>query len=111
MTFGRRCSDRDRKYRRLSDRRLEANDTLKMIKRRARAAGIPEWRSLCNHTFRASGITDYLRRGGSIEYAQFLAGHSDVRSMRLYDRRKKDESLDEIERIQLFTPPSGEGDG
>ncbi|MGE3163271.1 MAG: tyrosine-type recombinase/integrase [Planctomycetota bacterium] len=101
----------DRKYRRLSDRRLEANDTLKMIKRRARAAGIPEWRSLCNHTFRASGITDYLRRGGSIEYAQFLAGHSDVRSTRLYDRRKKDESLDEIERIQLFTPPPGEVEG
>ena len=69
---------------------------------------LPNWRSIGNHSFRASGITDYLKRGGDIEYARFMAGHRDVRTTQLYDRRAQEESLDEIQRIQLFTPPKSE---
>ena len=68
-----------------------------IIKRRARAAGIPLDTS--PHTFRATGITTYLKNGGSREKAQQMAGHSSARTTQLYDRRDEDVSLDEVERI------------
>ena len=40
---------------------------LRMIKRRAKAAGLPY--STCCHTFWATGITAYLENGGTIEIA------------------------------------------
>ena len=39
-----------------------------MIQRRALAAGIRT--KIGNHTFRATGITEYLRNGGKLEIAQ-----------------------------------------
>ena len=39
-------------------------DTLKMIKRRALAAGLHA--EICNHTLRGTGITEYLRNGGEL---------------------------------------------
>ncbi|HZL57702.1 MAG TPA: hypothetical protein VFC21_11495 [Bryobacteraceae bacterium] len=32
------------------------------------------------HTFRATGITDYLTNGGRIEVAQRMAGHSNAKT-------------------------------
>jgi integrase/recombinase XerD len=43
------------------------SDVLYMIKRRAKAAGLPY--STCCHTFRATGITAYLQNGGTLEHA------------------------------------------
>ena len=94
----------DKKTKQLSTRRLERNDALKMIRRRCRQAGLSGWERLCNHTFRASGITDYLTKGGSIEYAQWQARHADPRTTKLYDRRTMEASLDEIERMQILVP-------
>ena len=48
-------------------------DAWRMIKRRAKAIGLPE--DICNHTFRATGITAYLENGGTIENAQQIATH------------------------------------
>jgi len=45
--------------------------------RRASDAGI-ETATGC-HTFRATGITDYLTNGGRIEVAQRMAGHSNAK--------------------------------
>ena len=70
-----------------------------MVKRRAIAAGVST--DACNHTFRASGITNFLRNSGSRDNVQKIAAHSDVRSIVLYDRRDDEISLDEIERIRL----------
>ena len=56
----------------------------KMVQRRAKAAGIVT--RICNHTFRATGITVYLSNGGSVEKAQQMANHSDPRTTKLYDR-------------------------
>ncbi len=53
------------------------------------------------HTFRAAGITDYLKNGGRIEVAQRMAGHSNAKTTGLYDRRNDDVSLDEVERIGI----------
>ena len=70
-----------------------------MVRRRAKAASIET--SICNHTFRATGITEYLRNGGKVEVAQQMAGHSDPRTTKLYDRRSDEVSLDEVERILI----------
>jgi site-specific recombinase XerD len=70
-----------------------------MIQRRAVAAGIST--AVCNHTFRATGITAYLKNGGTLEKAANIANHSSTRTTQLYDRRSDDVSLDEIERILI----------
>jgi integrase len=54
-----------------------------------------------NHTFRATGITAYLKNGGTLERAAVMANHASTRTTQLYDRRHDDVSLDEVERIQF----------
>lgn len=83
----------------LSSRQLHRTDALRMVKRRALAAGLPV--STCNHTFRATGITTYLKNGGRVEVAQQIAGHESARTTGLYDRRDDEVSLDEVERIVI----------
>jgi hypothetical protein len=39
------------------------------------------------HSFRATGITNFLENGGTLEVAQRIAGHADSRTTKLYDRR------------------------
>jgi site-specific recombinase XerD len=78
---------------------MSENDVLRMIKRRASAAGLP--RSTCCHTFRATGITSFIQNGGSLESAQKIACHSSPRTTMLYDRTGDVITLDEIERIAI----------
>lgn len=85
--------------RELSARRIHRREVLGMIKRRARAAGIPD-RIGC-HTFRATGITAYLLNGGTLEHAQRIAAHESPRTTKLYDRTSDEITLDEIERILI----------
>jgi integrase len=54
-----------------------------------------------NHTFRATGITTYLKNSGKLEVAQQIANHESPRTTKLYDRRQDEISLDEIERITI----------
>jgi site-specific recombinase XerD len=70
-----------------------------MIQRRAAAAGIGT--RVGNHSFRATGITAYLRAGGTLENAAAMANHASTRTTQLYDRRQDAISLDEVERIRL----------
>jgi site-specific recombinase XerD len=84
---------------RLSERRMNRKEALQMIKRRAKAAGLPA--NICNHTFRATGITTFLLNGGTVEKAQAIAGHESPRTTKLYDRRSDEITLDEVERILI----------
>ena len=70
-----------------------------MVQRRTKAAGIAT--KVCNHTFRAAGITAYLSHGGTIERAATIAGHASTRTTQLYDRRPDDVTLDEINKIRF----------
>ena len=70
-----------------------------MIRRRAAAAGIAT--KLGNHSFRATGITAYLKNGGMLEKAAAMANHASTRTTQLYDRRGDEMSLDEVERISI----------
>jgi site-specific recombinase XerC len=70
-----------------------------MIGRRAAAASIAT--KLGNHSFRATGITAYLKNGGTLEKAAAMANHASTRTTQLYDRRRDELSLDEVERIVI----------
>jgi len=83
----------------LSDEPMHPVDVWRMIRRRAQAAGI-KTRIGC-HTFRATGITEYLRNGGKLEVAQQMANHESARTTGLYDRRNDQVNLDEVERILI----------
>ena len=78
---------------------MSRHTALKMIKRRARQAALPS--EISNHTFRGTGITEYLRNGGDLEIAARIAGHESTRTTQLYNRLHEDLSLDEIERILI----------
>jgi site-specific recombinase XerD len=75
---------------------LSANAYM-MIGRRAAAAGIMT--KIGNHSFRATGITAYLKNGGTLEKAAQMANHASTRTTQLYDRRREELNLDEVERI------------
>jgi site-specific recombinase XerD len=81
----------------LTERPFERRDALKMVQRRAKAAGIKT--KFGNHTFRATGITIYLTNGGDLEKAQQMAAHESPRTTKLYDRRSDIVSLDEVEKV------------
>jgi integrase/recombinase XerD len=69
------------------------------VRRRASDAGIET--AIGCHTFRVTGITDYLTSGGRIEGAQRMAGHSNAKTSEIYDRRNGDISVGEVERIGI----------
>ena len=69
------------------------------IGRRAAGAGIVT--KLGNHSFRATGIIAYLKNGWTLEKAAAMANHASTRTTQLYDRRRDEVSLDEVERILI----------
>ena len=83
----------------LSGKPMTQAMTWEMIQRRKKAAGLDT--AICNHTFRATGITAYLSNGGAIERAAIIAGHASVKTTQIYDRRSDDVTLDEIEKIRF----------
>ena len=83
----------------LTDRPMRQDDVYRMIRRRADDAGIKT--KIGCHTFRATGITEYLRNGGKLEIAQQMANHESARTTGLYDRRDDQLTLDEVERILI----------
>ena len=85
--------------RKITENPMTRTDVLRMVKRRALAAGLPS--STCCHTFRATGITAYLENGGTIENAQAIAAHESPRTTKLYDRTSDEITLDEVERIVI----------
>jgi site-specific recombinase XerD len=74
-------------------------DAYRMIQRRASDASIKT--RIGNHTFRATGITAYLKNKGTLEAAQHIANHESPRTTKLYDRRQDEISLDEVEKIGI----------
>lgn len=84
---------------RLSATPLPQANAFQMVRRRAAAAGIET--AIGNHSFRATGITAYLKNGGTLEKAAAMANHASTRTTQLYDRRSDDVTLDEVERVLI----------
>ena len=72
---------------------------IKMIKCRVLDIALPD--KISNHSFRGTGITEYLLNGGDLEIAARIAGHESTRTTQLYNRVHEEVSLDEIERIHI----------
>ena len=83
----------------LTARPMSRTDVYRMIKRRAEDAGIRT--KIGCHTFRATGITEYLRNSGKLEIDQHMANHERARTTALYDRRDDQLTLDEVVRILI----------
>lgn len=87
------------KTKRLGEKRMSRHAALKMIQRRGKKAEILT--AICCHSFRATGITNYLEHGGTLEKAQQMAAHESPKTTKLYDRTQDAITLDEVERIAI----------
>ena len=56
---------------------------------------------ICCHSFRATGITEYMRNGGTLEKAQQMAAHASSRTTNMYNRACDEVTLDEVEPIVI----------
>lgn len=73
--------------------------TWRVVKSRAKAAGLSD--DVFNHTFRGTGMTDYMKNDGDLRKAQQMANHESPKTTELYDRSGDSFTLDEVERIRL----------
>jgi integrase/recombinase XerD len=78
---------------------MHPNDMCKLVKRRMKAAGLPE--ELSAHSFRVATITNLIGQGIPIEDVQQLAGHKDARTTKLYDRTDRKVTRNLVERISF----------
>ncbi len=85
--------------RQLTETPLPQANAWVMVQRRALAAGIAT--QIGNHTFRATGITAYLKNGGTLERTATMANHASTRTTQLYDRRSYDITLDKVEHVLI----------
>jgi integrase/recombinase XerD len=86
------------KARKLGNRAATRIDAARMLKRRLKDTGLSD--AFSPHSFRATGITNFLENGGTLEVAQRIAGHADSRTTKLYDRRGQRVLLEDMERIR-----------
>lgn len=86
-----------RRERRLTSAPLTPHGMCRMVKRRLKDAGLPT--DLSAHSFRVMTLTDLIEQGVPVEDVQYLAGHADPRTTRLYDRTKRRVTRNIVERI------------
>ena len=84
---------------RATGRPMTGVDVCRVVKRRLRAAGLPG--RLSPHSFRVCAVTDLLSQGVPLTDVQYLAGHADPRTTRLYDRRPQRVTRNIVERISV----------
>lgn len=82
---------------RLTSDRLNSAGIYWVVRRRFDAAGVRG--RFSTHSFRGAGITYFRERGGSLEDARELAGHSDLRTTAMYDRSREKDLQSEVERM------------
>jgi site-specific recombinase XerD len=88
-----------RRGRKLTGKAMHRADVWAMVKRRCAGAGLGA--NICNHSFRATGITIHQENGGRIEDAAELAGHASTRTTQLYNHKGRKIARAEVERVQL----------
>ena len=81
----------------LTGRVLNRVNAWNMTKRRAKDAGV--FLEIRCHTFRATGITECLRNGGTVEKAAQIAAHESTKTTQRYNRTDDELTLDEIGRL------------
>ncbi len=89
----------NRKTKTLTKNAMTGIDVCRMMKRRLKAAGLPGHFS--PHSFRLATVTDLLEQNVPLEDVQYLAGHADPRTTRIYDRRRRKVTRNIVERISI----------
>jgi site-specific recombinase XerD len=84
---------------RLTNRPMSGSDVCRMVKRRLKAAGLPT--IISPHSFRSCAATDLLLQGMPLDDVQYLLGHADARTTKLYDRRQRQVTRNIVERISV----------
>ena len=88
-----------RRTNRMTINSMSADDKARMVKRRLLDAGLSA--RISPHSFRVTTITDLLEQGVPLEDVQYLAGHADPRTTRLYDRRTRRVTRNSVERMSV----------
>jgi len=83
----------------LTDTPLQRANVFHMIRRRMLTAGLTG--DIGCHSFRGTGITNFLEHGGTLETAADIAGHASTKTTQIYDRRRSQVNQSEIERIRF----------
>lgn len=83
----------------LTRKPLSPIDICRMLKRRLNSAVLSA--SLSPHSFRSGVSTALLEQGVSLEDVQYLLGHADPKTTKLYDRRQRKVSRNIVERIPV----------
>jgi len=78
--------------------RLDQKAMWHLVRRLARAAGIPAWAQLSPHSLRHTAITLALDAGVTLRDVQDFAGHRDARTTRRYDHAR-----DNLDRNAAYT--------
>ncbi|MHC5538990.1 tyrosine-type recombinase/integrase [Singulisphaera rosea] len=89
----------NRKTKTLTRNAMSGIDVCRMMKRRLKLAGLPGHFS--PHSFRVATVTDLLEQNVPLEDVQYLAGHADPRTTRIYDRRRRKVTRNIVERISI----------
>jgi integrase/recombinase XerD len=89
----------NRKTRTLTKNAMTGIDVCRMMKRRLKSAGLPG--QFSPHSFRVATVTDLLEQNVPLEDVQYLAGHADPRTTRIYDRRRRKVTRNIVERISI----------
>lgn len=84
----------------LSRRPLSRTSALRMVRPRGEATSLSPSR-VCFYTLQGTGITSYLKNGGRLEVAQYIAGYSDASTTKLCDRRQELVTKEEIDKIEF----------
>jgi integrase/recombinase XerD len=79
--------------------RMTAVDICRMVKRRLSAAGLSQ--NISPHSFRSCAATTLLQKNVPLADVQYLLGHADARTTRLYDRRQKQVTRNIVEQISI----------
>ena len=87
------------KTRRFTARPMRGTDIWALIKRRLREIGAPEHFS--PHSFRGATATNLLEQDVPLADVQYLLGHADPRTTRIYDHRQKQVTRHLVERISI----------
>ena len=80
-------------------RHMDRTSVWKLVQARAQASGLKK--RVCCHSFRATGITEYMNAGGALDIAQRIAGHSELSTTKIYDRSQDRVTIAEIERVSF----------
>jgi len=83
----------------LSGKPYDRGNSRIMIAKRAGQAGV-DVDKISNHTFRATGITNFLQEGGTMSEAQDIANHKHQETTKRYDRRDRKKLLSIVEKIK-----------